>query len=244
MESAIAPVKKGIVGRIPGRPNNPDLGLYIPNDDHLTINPANYVKDEETGFLVPSEKCVNGIQNLFNAEKKIKFLELAEEYWPNIHKICKEMKMGYNTFKNHMLMDSKFAHCMEMIKQAKVDHVEGNVFTFSGRPANFMDRMAILRAYRGELYNPVQKVQHVGSELSKDEVFRRRASLATAVDAEVVEASSQVLDAEIVPNKSGVPEVAKVPVQTPSGQPSGTNGSLGGEAITTLRDPLLALTEE
>lgn len=230
--------------RLTGIMRRKDLGLFIPANGDISINPDNYVKDEETGFLVPTDRCTNSIDRLFNLEKKIKFLELAEVMWPNIHAVCKEMKMSVTTYKNHMLMDAKFAECMEIIKQAKVDMVEGNVFTFSQRPANFMDRMAILRAYRGELYNPVQKVQHVGNELSKDEVFKRRANLATVVDAEVVQASSEVLEAEASTPPTSVPGVAQVPVQTPSGHPAGTNGSFGGETITTSRDPLLALMED
>lgn len=221
--------------------------MFIPQDNNITINPDNYVKDEETGFLVPTDRCTNSIDRLFNLEKKLKFLELAEVMWPNIHAVCKEMKMNVATYKNHMLMDAKFAECMELIKQAKVDMVEGNVFTFSQRPANFMDRMAILRAYRGELYNPVQKVQHVGTELSKDQVLARRASLATVVDAEVVKASSEILEVEASTPTTSVPESVQVPVQTPSGEPTGTRTSSAGESIENkmqLRDPLLTLMED
>lgn len=221
--------------------------MFIPQDNNITINPDNYVKDEETGFLVPTDRCTNSIDRLFNLEKKLKFLELAEVMWPNIHAVCKEMKMNVATYKNHMLMDAKFAECMELIKQAKVDMVEGNVFTFSQRPANFMDRMAILRAYRGELYNPVQKVQHVGTELSKDQVLARRASLATVVDAEVVKASSEILEVEASTPATSVPESVQVPVQTPSGEPTGTRTSSAGESIENkmqLRDPLLTLMED
>lgn len=222
---------------------NKALGLYIPEDNNISIKPENYEKDPETGFLI-LKPGIGGV-NHFTPEKKIKFLEQAEEHWPNMHKVCKDMQLSYTTYKNHMLMDTKFAECMAEIRHAKVDHVEGNVFTFSNRPANFMDRMAILRAYRGDLYNPVQKVQHVGNELSKDEVFKRRANLATVVDAEVVQASSEVLEAETAAAApASVPGVAQVPVQTPSGHPAGTNSSFGGKTITTSRDPLLALTEE
>ena len=218
-------------------------GMYVPEDNNVSVNPDNYEKDPETGFLM-IKPGVGGVSH-FNPQKKIKFLEQAEEHWPNMHKVCKEMQIHYNTYKNHMLMDAKFAECMALIRQAKVDHVEGNVFTFSQRPANFMDRMAILRAYRGDLYNPVQKVQHVGTELSKDEVYKRRANLATAVDAEIVQASSEVLEAEVSKPQASVPGVAQVPVQSPSGNTANAHSSsFGGETITTSRDPLSELTED
>lgn len=227
----------GIRGKIPG--------MYIPENTEISINPENYEEDPETGFLNPRPGLA-GV-NHFTAQKKIKFLELAEQHWPNMHKVCKDMKVHFTTYKNHMLMDAKFAECLNLIKQEKVDTVEGNVFTFSQRPANFMDRMAILRAYRGDLYNPVQKVQHVGTELSKDQVLARRASLATVVDAEVVKASSEILEVEASTPTTSVPESVQVPVQTPSGEPAGTRTSSAGESIENkmqLRDPLLTLMED
>jgi hypothetical protein len=235
------------------KPNNPLRGTGAYNPDLVPVtsphqNPANLgstlVKDEATGFLVPGPSTTGNPVFHFNAEKKIRFLELAMEHWPNIFKVCNEVKVHYGTYKNHLIIDEKFAQCMDDIKQAKVDHVEGNVFTFANRPANFMDRMAILRAYRGDLYNPVNKVQHLGHELSKDDVLRKRANLATVVDAEVVKASGEVLDAEIVPTQPGVPVDAEVPVQSPSGSVPGIVASFGGESDARPRDPLSELMEE
>lgn len=218
-------------------------GMYMPKNAKLTgLTTGNaLVKDPETGFLTASGSGKGNPLFHFTPLKKLEFLELCSQHWPNIHRVCLDVKVSYATYKNHLIMDEKFAECMEEIKQAKVDNVEGNVFTFSQRPQNFMDRMAILRAYRGELYNPVQKVEHSSGNLSKDDVARRRVGLTTVLDAELVNVSAQVLEAEVLPSLAAnlVPDVEQVPVQTPSGEPARENDPSGGVLISALRDPLL-----
>lgn len=221
-------------------------GAYEPNEMVPVGNftGTTLVKCPQTGYMVPAPNSGGNPVFLFTAEKKIRFIELSAQLWPNMFRVCNEIKVHYGTYKNHLIVDEQFAKDMDLVKQQKVDHVEGNVFEFANRPANFMDRMAILRAYRGELYNPVQKVQHVGQELSKDEALRRRASLATVVDPDVARASGQILEAEVVTD-SVVPVAASTePAQSPAGKMD-VSTSLGGEggAAEQHRDPLLDIVD-
>lgn len=158
-----------------------------------------YIYDPITGFMTMTPSYNGPVSSMFTAAKKLRFVELAEQHFPDISKVCKTIGISYLCYREHLIIDNKFRECIDEIRQAKVDNVEGNMFTFSQRPANFMDRMAILRAYRGGLFNPINKIQHVGGpELSAEDALKRKIDLATVVDAEVVNASSEVLEAEVI----------------------------------------------
>lgn len=166
---------------------------YVP-DYHTTsrveLTLDRMLKDPETGYLYAPQ--ING----FTLEKKKKFVESLRECWPNMTKARREAGVNAETLRNHLRVDKRFAEDVEEIKLAVVDHVEGKVVEFASNPKNFMDRIAVLRAYRGELYNPVQKVQHVGAQLSPQDLERRRINLAKVVDAEVVKVSESILKTE------------------------------------------------
>lgn len=224
-------------------------------------NGNSMVKDEKTGYMVATNKANVNSENHFSIERKLNFVELCKQHWPNIHKVLLEVGISYGTYKNHLLLDPKFNKDLEAIREAKVDQVEGNVFAFANRPANFMDRMAILRAYRGDLYNPVQKIQQVGAELTPQQAEARKINLATVVDAEVIAASTEVLDAEIVdpaPQSNTAPLADKLqvpgsisPAQSPAGKSPRTRVRFATpEAAPTSsgpdvrsRDPLSEITD-
>lgn len=188
--------------------------------------------DPETGLMYP--KCTEtgsptAEARYFTLEKKKRFINLADIMWPDLAAVCKEIGISRSTFNAHRAVDTVFCDILDDIKRAKVDGVEGSMFKWSARPQNFMDRIAILRAYKGETYNP-QSTVTFRHEVSEQESNMRRAALATVVDGELSDASSQVLAADelaaLEANPvSGLSEPAADPVQSPSGSGESISGA-------------------
>ena len=226
----------GALSKTKDRTSFKDLGMV--NIRQMTLPPAiaaqnpfgGMVKDPETGYLIPGKllgKEETGSSSFFfTPDKKALFIKLASKYFPNIMKVCREVGVSKDTYTAHFKIDEKFRNEMEEIKREKVDAVEENVFHFSGFRQNFMDRIAILRAYRGELYNP-QSVMTIRHEISQAESEVWRAALATVVDAEIVNSSAEVLAMEAETPEISMQDTESIgtlgssetaePVQSPSG---------------------------
>ena len=189
--------------------------------------------DPETGYMT-------GLNTKFTPALKQKFISMAREVFPNISVCCEAVGISRMTLEKHLTLDKKFSEEMVAIRDRSIDNVEQSMFEFSKRPQNFMDRIAILRAYRGSLYNPKSTIVHESTKLQPHEIQQRRANLATVIDAEVLESSAQVLEGEVT--GSQVPELS---AETPALSP------LAGEAdkqirtddASGFRDPLEGLDD-
>jgi len=158
--------------------------------------------DPETGYILPlyNNRNANGLcPSYFTPEKKKKFVQIAKDMFPDITSICEMFEISRMTYNVHYQIDKKFRDDMDAIKEKKIDSVEKNMFNFSANPKNFMDRIAILRAYRGDLYNPKMTVMHQKS-ISDDEASKRRINLENVIDAEVISSSAEVIDSKPVKN--------------------------------------------
>lgn len=158
------------------------------------------VVDPATGFLTsPDHQEIdraingqgrvgegNGPLSVFIASKKIDFLSHLMELFPNYSECSKRCGITRATFKNHYDIDKKFKACVDEIANAFVDRVEHKRFELAIQDKGALDRMAVLNAYRREIYNPDIKVQ-VSHEMGADEAARRSQRLGNVVDAQIVE---------------------------------------------------------
>lgn len=142
----------------------------------------------ESGFLDTG----SGLALLsFDSQRKLKFLELAAAYWPNMSRCCREIGIHYQTFLNHRKADVKFYEALQEIKAAKLDAIEA-VSEESALDVRkgFLDRAMILRAHRPELYDRAKVVKIEGYKMTDGEKRNRLAGLEGAIDAEIVKSYS------------------------------------------------------
>src|SRR5580765_5430197 len=85
------------------------------------IQGTDFVTDPETGFLVSSGGyALAG----FNPQKKLRFIELAEEFWPNITAICAGVGIHRQTYSNHYKLDDKFRELVDAARERALDEAE------------------------------------------------------------------------------------------------------------------------
>lgn len=113
------------------------------------------VVDHETGFLTPGDGYrYEG----FTIDKKLRFLELAPEFWPHVTRICQAVGISRYTYANHYKLDERFRELVDAARDHALDEAEAAMRSNSIRPGGFMDRIALLKAYRPERWNPEHKV--------------------------------------------------------------------------------------
>lgn len=138
---------------------------------------------QESGFL-----GTGSVQSfvVFEPERKLKFVALLSEFWPDVSKCCAAVGIHRTTFDNHLKWDVKFCKAVEAIKAAKLDELE-RVAIESGRDQRkgFLDRAMILRAHRPELYDRAKVVKIEGYKMAAGEREQRAAALDQAIDVEV-----------------------------------------------------------
>lgn len=150
-----------------------------------TSRGTTFAKDPETGMLYT--RSLNG----FNIERKKKFLELAEKHWPNISLICDVVGISKKNYEFHRHYDPVFNERCEQLYESRTDAIEAALAKFALEKSNFMDRMAWLRAHRGEKYNE-KKMLQVDISLSPERAEAKKEMLSRAID------TSVVTDAELV----------------------------------------------
>jgi len=123
----------------------------------------------------------------FNPERKLRFITLAEQLWPDISQCCKGIGIHPVTFYNHMKRDEKFREAINAIKASKLDELE-RVAIENGRDKSkgFLDRAMILRAHRPELYDRAKVVRVEGYSMKDSEKTKRLESLSNAIDTSIV----------------------------------------------------------
>lgn len=140
----------------------------------------------DSGFLdTGSDSCISS----FDAQKKLKFIELASQFWPNLSKCADAVGVTVQTVYNHIKRDVKFCEEIKRIKTAKLDELE-QVAIDSGRDVKkgFLDRAMILRAHRPELYDRAKVVKIEGYKMTTAEAQQRSGAVEAAVDATIVAA--------------------------------------------------------
>lgn len=137
--------------------------------------------DKETGLLYSN--VVSG----FTLPLKKKFLEIAPKYWPDITLVCNFIGISKQTYKAHYMHDKVFRDFLDALTEATTDKIETAMAKYALEKGNFMDRIAWLRAHRGEKYNEKKMIQ-VDVNLTKDRMDAKQTSLSQAIDTEIVDA--------------------------------------------------------
>lgn len=125
----------------------------------------------------------------FNVERKLTFLKLANQYWPDMSRCCREIGIHITTFYNHYKRDVKFCEEVKAIKAAKLDEIERvSIESARDQRKGFLDRAMILRAHRPELYDRAKVVKIEGYKMTAGEKQTRLGAVETVLDAEISKA--------------------------------------------------------
>jgi hypothetical protein len=164
---------------------------------------ATLTLDPETGFLTKSNNAVessrdsrgcfvNGFESVsvFTVSVKLNVLKILLDTW-NISKACSLSGVSRWTFTNHYAVDESFRQCVDEIHNRHVDAVDQVRHDVALKPSGAFDRMALLNAYRPEVYNPKVKIE-VEHTVSREEGARRLNVLSHAVDAEIVDTVQKI----------------------------------------------------
>jgi hypothetical protein len=93
----------------------------------------------------------------FDRSKKQIFLELFRAS-PNLTQAAKTVGHSPQVVFWHLERDPEFKKAFEAVKAGLCDQLESRVYEYGQRPQNFMDRIAYLRAYRPERWNPQSQI--------------------------------------------------------------------------------------
>jgi hypothetical protein len=151
----------------------------------ISMNGNTMLKDPETGMIYTSRSG-----GLTIARKK-KFLEIAAKYYPDITAICQIVGISKNAYRAHFNLDPVFREKMLSFEEGITDKIEARLASYAMEKSNFMDRIAWLRAHRGEKYNEKKLVQ-VDVTLTKEKLESKKSTLLGAVDAELIPTDSIV----------------------------------------------------
>lgn len=156
---------------------------------HPQLNAQNLIENPETGYLEARMGGGLTTPDAFDSRKKVKFIELARSgAWPRVGRICEAIGVSRQTYHTHLMVDPKFRQDIQNVKEAMCDDMEATLVENGTKPMGFLDRIALLKAYRGQLYNPDKRIilEHTDN-LDKSEAEKRVARLRDVIDADVVE---------------------------------------------------------
>ena len=117
--------------------------------NELVVNPT-------TGFLDADN------WNSFTSDKKLKFLEIAEECvktqgkWPDLGQLCTQLDIDPRTLDRHLKNDAKFKEMYDGITVRGKWNLESLMFNLSGKNPMYM--FGWLRKHFPAEYNPDHKV--------------------------------------------------------------------------------------
>jgi len=106
-------------------------------------------------ILTNQRVFTNKVLLIFNDEKKAEFLKLYK-LTPNVGKIARKLGINRTTAFYHLKRDPLFKEALDEIREEHLDDVEEYMFERSHEKSGFMDRIALLRAYRGGKYQNKQ----------------------------------------------------------------------------------------
>ena len=117
---------------------------------------------------------------------KTRALELLTESPNNISYVVKRLGVSRPCWYWHLSHDPQFAIEVQEIREAACDALESNMYDLGMKKSfkTFNDRIAYLRAYRPQLYNPVKVLKVEGYQI-KDKT-QRIGAIEGAIDATIV----------------------------------------------------------
>jgi hypothetical protein len=144
-------------------------------------------KDPATGFMErPPEKGMR----FLTAEDKKTFLELYRETW-NFGKSCDAIGFNRWTVTEHLKLDPEFKKALADSREKMCDNLENKLYENAQKDRGFMDRIALLRAHRGEIYGQKATIEHVAAPKVVDSLYNALAG-------------KEILEAEIVTDKPNI----------------------------------------
>ena len=108
-------------------------------------------KDPETGFL-----CAPGYKHCLTIQQKQTLLNLVQNnpHHSGIIEACKIVGIHTDTFYRHLRLDLKFQALLDEMKKNCAYAVENTLYQCALDPKKTLDRLAYLRAFMPERYNP------------------------------------------------------------------------------------------
>lgn len=122
---------------------------------------------------------------VFDKTKKDLFVQSLRDNPRHIGKACKRVGIERQTYYNHYNADKDFAKAVLEAMECDLDDAEENITVMARNKGGFLPAIALLRAHRGETWNPEHRMV-VHHEVSSDEGARTVALLKDVVDAEVI----------------------------------------------------------
>jgi hypothetical protein len=146
------------------------------------------VRDPETGYLYVVSKS-ESVGYLMTLEKKKEFVSLYKACFPDLTSALEQAGFSRQTYYNHMRIDGAFAKDIQEIREQKADKLESAMFAVAIQPksSSFMDRIAMLRAYRPGLYTE-KRVNLTAKDLDSSTLEAKSGTLSQVIDTEVMDA--------------------------------------------------------
>lgn len=151
---------------------------------------ANWLQDPESGFLYIPD-CARGSSNVFGVEQKKEFVAQYRARFPDLNSTLEQVGISRNTFYWHLKFDNVFREKVQDIKEAKMDTLESKMYEFAQYKSNFMDRIAMLRAHRPDIYTE-KRIVLGAKDLDPSTLAHKAGHLGQVVDAELVGPSTQM----------------------------------------------------
>jgi hypothetical protein len=139
--------------------------------------------EPKTGFLEQPH-----LPSAFNAERKQQLLEMIRDHphRTGIDKACREIGISDSTFWRHIEADKAFREAWERLKKGFAYRVEDVLAHCALDPKKTIDRLAYLRAYMPEKYNPVQKSESQITITIDGNMLSQAKSERNVIEAEIV----------------------------------------------------------
>lgn len=153
----------------------------------------NHQIDQATGFLISP-----AFDDAFDAEKKLRFLEMFEQSGGLIYKTAERLGMNGHTIQKHMQIDPVFRQMIVDAKQRANESVESVLYQRALDPKGSFDRAMWLNNNYKEKYGESKRSETgitLKIELSDSAIQairQRNDQIKQSIDAEVV--NSEVVD--------------------------------------------------
>lgn len=162
-----------------------DSDVDVRRKDVKTLESRREPRRNALGQWVEQGYEVQAVQVLTLA-KKLEIINRLHDLWPNISLACRLSGVSKLTFNNHLALDRSFRECVDEFRESRIDGVEAFRFQIAKSAAGALDRMAVLNAYRPDIYKPKLEVE-VKHTMSRDEASDGYKRMTQSVDAEIVE---------------------------------------------------------
>jgi hypothetical protein len=135
--------------------SEPGMALPAPLDVKRTRPgflglPSKFETDEATGFMVSPRS--DGI----TVQLKLNILEMYRSSG-NLTESCRINGVEPRLIRYHCKHDPVFKEAIDECREALCDKAEGHIVQWMGEQKNVIDRLAWLRAYRPDRWNPKQE---------------------------------------------------------------------------------------